>query len=221
MTKEQALDIVVSCAKQYDDNLKNKNLLFLYNDNNKTAFIETLFLRQYFMHLTGVCPLMKSDSHYQRLSPNRFYEAAVGGKLSTVNIILDAECTAEMKLSVLSAVMNIHKTGKMIGEYNHIKPMLMTEKIVGTVVACLGFVEAGGYYVPNTVLRENIKGVTCDPQKRILTILAKNNTDKVYSIVTYIARGINFKDIIFPEQIKDKVAANVADLLTQQAPACG
>ena len=209
MTKEQAIVIVTSCAKQYDENLKNRNLLFLYNENKKAAYIETLFLSQHFMHLTGICPDQKADSKYIKLNPNKFYDAAIGGKLSLKNIKLDAEGTAEMKLSVLSSIMNIHKTGKMIGEYSYIKPMLVTDKVVGTVVACLGLVKNKGFYVPNTVLRENIKGVTRDPQKQmkqILAILAKNSKEMVYSAITHIARGVEFKEIVIPEQIRDRIA---------------
>jgi hypothetical protein len=179
------------------------------NENKKTAYIETLFLRQHFMHLTGVCPDIEADSKYKRLNPNKFCDAAIGRKLSPINIKLDADSTTEMKLSILSAIMNIHKTGKMIGDYNYIKPMLMTDKIVGTIVACLGLVENKGFYVPNTVLRENIKGVTRDPQRQILAILQKNSNDKVYSTITHIARDIDFEDIIIPEQIKDRVAGDL------------
>ena len=65
-----------------------------------------------------------------------------------------------MKLSVLSQIMNIHKTAKMVGDYDNTKSVLFTEKIVGTVTACVGFVREGNYYLPNTTLREDIRTIT-------------------------------------------------------------
>ena len=45
----------------------------------------------------------------------------------------------------------------MIGMYNQSQPLLSTERIAGSISACLGFVRDGGVgrYIPNTVLHRD------------------------------------------------------------------
>ena len=110
-----------------------------------------------------------------------------------------------MKLSVLPQVMNIHKVAKMVGDYDFTKSILFTEKIVGTVTACIGFVRDGNYYYPNTTLREDIRTVILSPQKRIIAIFSKQKNEQKYKDCTYTA-----KDIIF-DSIKITITATVND----------
>ena len=138
--KDAAIRIITSCARQYDDNLKNKNLVFLFDDSsNGVAYIETLFLRRNFMHLTGVVPSGKG------MRSTDFYDISMRGQLSPRHFELHKDGSSDLKLSVLSMIMNIHKTAKMVGDYNLTKSLLITEKIVGTVTACLGFVRENGF----------------------------------------------------------------------------
>ena len=60
-------------------------------------------------------------------------------------------------------------------EYSSTKSLLITDKIIGTITICLGFVyeTENSFYVPNTVLREDIRDVTKHPQNRILAIFEK------------------------------------------------
>ena len=146
MRKEEAMRILTSCAKQYSSNLVNRNLLFLFSADSTVSFIKALFLPKHFLHLTGV----------ELLSPGMgasdFYRSCLSSQLSPGYLKLARDGTTEMKLSVLPTIMNIQKTAKMVGEYDMTKTRLFTEKIIGTVTACLGFVREGDYYIPNTVL---------------------------------------------------------------------
>ena len=47
----------------------------------------------------------------------------------------------------------------MLGDYNMSQPKLYTDKIAGSISACMGFVRDGGEgrFVPNTVLEGDIR----------------------------------------------------------------
>ena len=200
MDKDAAIRIITACAKLYDDNLKNKNLLFFFDDGwNGVAYIETLFLRRNYLHLTGV---IQSGT---RMRATDFYDISLRGQLSPSHFDLHKDGSSDLKLSVLSTIMSIHKTAKMVGDYNMTKSLLITEKIVGTVTACLGFVRENDYYLPNTVLREDIRDVTRSPQRRILATSLKKSNDTVYSEISYLAKDFTIGSLVLPDEIKKKV----------------
>ena len=198
MKKNEAINIITSCAKQYQKNLENKNFLFAYNDNNIVKFFEALFLPRNYLHLTGV----KLNSN---IKSSDFYERCLKGQLSSSTFDLYKNGTTEMKLSVLPQIMNIHKIAKMVGNYSSTKSLLITEKIVGTVIACLGFVYEDNFYVPNTVLREDIRNVTKTPQNRVLAIFEKEIKDQYYSVCTYSAKGISLDELTSSDNLKSKI----------------
>ena len=189
MNKEEALRTIVDCAKQFQNNLVNCNVLFVFADNDKINFLETLFLPRHYMHLTGITLLNNN------IKSVNFYNMCLSGRLDSSIFILNPNGTTEMKLSVLSQAVNIHKTARMIGTYNLTKSMLITEKIVGTITACLGFVPDNGYYIPNTILREDIRDVVCKPTKRILAIYKKSKNTPYYTSHSYVAKDVNMADI--------------------------
>ena len=188
MRKDEAIRIITDCAKLYHANLENRNLLFIFGDNNKFDFFESLFLPRHYMHLTGIKPLSRS------IRSSDFYNLCLKGQLPASFFTFQENGTTEMKLSVLSRIVNIHKTAKMVGDYDYTKSLLITEKIVGTVTACLGFVRDGEYYAPNTILREDVRDVTIKPQSKVLAVLSKTINEKQYTFYTYLATGVS-KDI--------------------------
>ena len=53
--KDKALQIVLKTAECYEKNLRNKNLLFLYEDKHHNIdSYEVVFERSNFLHLTGL-----------------------------------------------------------------------------------------------------------------------------------------------------------------------
>lgn len=200
MKKDEAIRILTTCAEKYKDNLENKNLLYIFTDNLKTLHFESLFLPRHYLHLTGVKLLSGNIKSID------FYRLCLRKQLSQSVFSFHENGTTEMKLSVLSQIMNIQKTAKMVGDYDNTKSVLFTEKIVGTVTACVGFVREGNYYLPNTTLREDIRTITIRPQKRVLAILSKNTKDKQYSETTYLAKGVTIDSVIQTEELKSIVA---------------
>ncbi|MEG0020798.1 MAG: PBECR4 domain-containing protein, partial [Oscillospiraceae bacterium] len=177
MKKEAAIKIITDCAKIYDTNLANKNILFLFKSSgNKIEYFEAVFLPQHFLHLTGVQPAPKKTSTIN------FYKKCLTGKLSPHDFSFAPNGTTDMKLQVLQSLMKIDKTAKMVGEFNFSKSMLHTEKLAGSIVACLGFAKNNKtrYYFPNTALKEDIRDLTVKPQQRIIAILKKGVKDTHY-----------------------------------------
>ena len=199
MKKNEAAQIITSCAKLYNENLENKNFLFVFNDKNNIQYLETVFLPRNYKHLTGV------ESSPKKIQSSNFYNLCLSGRLSPDDFELHKNGTTEMKLSVLPQVMNIHKNAKMIGDFNSIKFELVTEKIIGTITACVGFVCDNNFYVPNTVLREDTRTVVENSAKRIIAIFQKEIQEQQYSINTYLAKGISLEYLLSFDNLKQKL----------------
>jgi len=190
MKKSEALKIIVECAKLYSRNLVNQNLLFVCDGAEGISSIETVFLPQNFMHLTGVAIRDKSQSSVT------FYNACVNGKLTPALFEMNRDGTTRMKLSVLPQIMNIHKIARMMGDFSENKMRLHTEKIVGNVHACIGFVHAPrhkGFFVPNTVLREDIRDVVEKPTRKIIAVFRKPVNADEYVDCTYRTKDFDPK----------------------------
>ncbi len=199
MDKKQGMTIISDCAKLYKENLLDKNLLIIYEDKTdktSTKYFEVLFKAKNFLHLTGI-------ESPKDIPSKRFFELALKSKLPLDRISFKADGTTEMKLSILKNTMKIHKLAKMVGYYNDTKPQLKTEKIAGTISMCVGFVEDNNIYVPNTVLKEDVRNVTNSPQSRILAIYSKDKSEEKYSERTYLAKNIN--DTMFPKEILELI----------------
>ena len=69
----------------------------------------------------------------------------------------------------------------------------------------MGFIENNGYYVPNTVVKEDIRRLTKSPRQRIVVTFIKAQKEKVYTMLTYTAKGITLEDNRIASAIKDKV----------------
>ncbi len=68
--KEDALRIVLRSAELYESNLKNKNLLFLFeNKYHSVNYYEVVFESNNFLHLTGLIvdkDILSAPAFYQR-----------------------------------------------------------------------------------------------------------------------------------------------------------
>lgn len=208
-TKEQAIQIITDCAKKYKDELLDKTLLFICIDKHKNIFCyEFSFYIWNFMHLTGVkTKLYNSDirehtnEKTQTISAVEFYNKCLSHKLSPSDFEFSDDGTTHMKLDVLPSVLCKNLAANMVGAYNSSKPKLYTEKIAGGIKACMGFVidNIQGKYVPNTILKEDIRKNVFD-YLRVLAVCRKNINDQTYEEVTYKAKKINWDDIKYPNE---------------------
>lgn len=186
MDKKTALKIILDCAEKYKNNFLNKNVLFICSSNSgQIMFMEAAFLSQNFRHMTGV--KFEKD---KELEPKVFYDLAVSKRLSTKQILMNPDGTTELKLTVLPMLLDSNMSARMIGDYNSYNPKLVTEKLVGGIRGCMGFVldQDIGFYAPNTVLNMDMRDYITN-QRRILAIFKKNINDCNYEELVYMAKS--------------------------------
>lgn len=145
MTKKEAINIIVKCAKKYQQYLEGNQVAFVYrNEHNQSDYIAVKFQSYNFLHFTGV-------SLRKGMNANDFYRAALNNRLGENDFSLKNNYTTELKLNVLDTIMNIDKKARMIGNYMGPHLELYTEKVTGTTTACLGLIQNKECYIPNSV----------------------------------------------------------------------
>ena len=188
-TKEEALKIIYACAKLYRENLSNKCVLFVAAEGKSVITFESLFLPQNFKHLTGV---------RSKLSGADFFGLVIRNKLSPSEIELADDGTTDLKLDVLQQLMNIHKTARMVGDYDQSRSLFIADKIAGTVTAAMGFVHSMNYYLPKSALKTDVRDITLKTtHRRIIAIFVKNRNDDIYNELSYLANGVWLDDNVF------------------------
>jgi len=182
---------------EYKNNLSNKCILFVTATDSKSTSFEALFMPQNFKHLTGAA------SH---LSGADFFDLAVRNRLSPNQITLANDGTTDLKLDVLPQLMNIHRTARMVGNYDFSRSLLIADKVAGTVTAALGFIQSKNFYLPKTALKADVRDITIQSTRRkIAAIFVKQRGDELFSHLTYIAKGMTIHDEIFTSVFSEKV----------------
>lgn len=100
-------------------------------------------------------------------------------------------------------LMNIHKNAKIIGDYDKNKIYLHSNKIIGNINSCLGFIKKDNYYICNTSLKEDIRKITYNHRK-IICILSKKIQEEKYNEITYLNKKY-ISDICKSKEILDKI----------------
>lgn len=100
-----------------------------------------------------------------------------------------------LKLSVLNNLLDINKTARIIGNYSSCNIYLYSEKMVGNVIGCLGFIKTGRYYICNTALKVDIRKVTTN-NKKIVCILSKQINENKYKEISYISKKFKIENIV-------------------------
>lgn len=200
INKEEALKTILKCCKLYHCNLENKNVMFIVQDKRKDIhYIEMLFLASNFLHLTGINIINEKIK-----SSTDFYNLCLKNQITISDFKFSSNGTTSIKLQILPQIIQIQKTCKMIGDYNNTKLYLSTQKLVGNVNICMGFVKKGNYYIQNTALKEDIRNITTE-QSKVIAIMVKNTKDIKYKEITYLNKNIEFKTLLENEQINKNV----------------
>lgn len=216
MTNTEVLKIILYSAKLYRDNLVDKNMIIIIYDATTKLYshIETVFYKRNFLHLTGV--QIRSKKGAPAFNPEiggatDFYELCLINELKITDFKQAFDGTTPLKISVLSQLMTL--TGNLLGDFNYTKNLLITEKLVGNIRGCMGFVEEHGYYIPNTLLKDDIRDVTYKTNS-VVCILEKLQTEDIYNCLKFYKKGKAKK-----KKIKGKVivvpAVNHVDSICQ------
>ena len=182
MTKKEALSIVFSCAPLYKENLVDRSLLFITTDKHKNVHcLEVTFDIGNFLHMTGF-KLRKPG-----INARHFFNLCYDKRLTEADFEFSTDGTTEMKMRVLPSLMKKNLSAKMLGDYNMSQPKLYTDKIAGSLSACMGFVRDGGEgrFVPNTVLEGDIR-TKVKAADRIIATYRKSRSEEQYLSLIHI-----------------------------------
>ena len=182
MGKKEILKMLKENAMKYNENLKDNNLLILYQNEQKIEYVEILFLARNFMHLIGV----KYYDKGKYMKANQFFQACLKNKLSEKNIKIKEDGTTNLKFEIFSQLFYINKKIKMLGIYNQSKQDLKTEILLGNIHICVGLIKSiGDYYLPNSLLKDDIRKRVIKPYK-IVGILKKKVKEEKYQDIIYL-----------------------------------
>lgn len=205
-TLEDARQIVLKCAKHYEQNLLDKNYILIYRDraDNGVKKLEVQFGKENYQHLTGI-ELVDENRIVRQHVSELFYHKCVNNTLSKNEIQFKKDGTTNLKLAALPVMMTVQKVTKIAGDYNNSRPYLVADKIVGNVNFCLGLKQTTDFYVPASMLLEDIKKITTI-QSQVLAIFSKKICDETYKDVRYVANGINLNNVKLPQDILEKIS---------------
>ena len=199
MTKKQAIAIIIKCARQYQQYLESTQIVFVYRDqNNHSNYTAVRFHSHNFLHFTGISPR-------QGMNANDFYRAALNNRLSEHDFSFKNNHTTELKLNVLSTIMNIDTKARMIGNYIGPHLELYTEKVTGTTTACLGLIQGKDCYLPNSVLSEDIRSIVPKPPGKIYAIFKKPIHSSLYTQLTYKSQNITITKKCLPKELLSEI----------------
>ena len=138
----------------------------------------------------------------KEISANNFFSMCCDKRLSESDFEFAADGTTEMKMRVLPGLVQKHLSAKMVGDYNLSQPKLYTDKLAGSVGACMGFVRNGGKgrFVPNTVLEGDIRSMVKGSADRIVITYRKQRGDALYTEIVYTAKKIDWMALTLPEE---------------------
>lgn len=195
--QQQILSMISKCLKEYDSNLRNKNLMFILENKDKIIKKEeAYFPKSSFYHLTGI---IITDKEGNKLNSYSFYRK-IRDNIIKFNkyIIKEKDKTTDLKLQVLPQLMKIDKIANMTGEFFNYGMFLQTDIIIGNINVCMGFVKDKklNTYVPNTALKKDIRDIT-NNRNRIIAILKKQKTESLYSNITYLKQNYEIQDVLY------------------------
>jgi hypothetical protein len=203
--KEEARRIVLNCVKDYQSSLLDNKFLIIYKNSSKNCFefIELLFLKRNFQHLTGL-ELVDHDKHVLTNHSEFFYEKCINQKLSLDDFQFKKDGTTNLKLQALPTLIKIQRVTKIAGAYNYSRPYLLVDKVVGNVNFCLGLKYAADCYVPSSALLGDIKDLAMNPYQ-VIAILKKDKKSDLYENISYAVKSVNLHNCNFDLNIKEKI----------------
>lgn len=201
LSKEEALKKVIKAILLYEQLLRDKKLLFIAKTKeNKIEFIEVMFKKENFFHLTGL--KLKNEN----ISSALFYEICLNHKLSIKDFEFKNNLT-KWKLEILPQIIKIEQLANQVGEFSHSGILLKTDVLVGTTrnaILGLKFISKNKIYVPNTILKEDIRKIT-HKRNRIIAIMKKDLKEERYSEFTYMNKKTSKELLLKNRELRLKI----------------
>ncbi|MBD5519895.1 MAG: hypothetical protein HDR03_01480 [Lachnospiraceae bacterium] len=192
-SKEQVLKIMTSVSEKYEEKLKDKHFLIVYQENINIRTVQVGFRDFNYLHMTGV----KSA-----LSAPRFYEKCINKKLKTTEFELDVKGNAHRKLMVLPYLPDLLYNNCMIGDFINSGICIKADYFVGNTKAVLsvGFRTGKSVDFPVTLYNEDIRKLT-QPTCKVLAIFRKEYKEKYYMKCTYLSKGQDINKLLLLEEV--------------------
>lgn len=220
MDKIKAAGIISQAASIFENQHRSKNLLIIFGEPNHPQYIETKADSKNFLHLTGVVlnktSILSDIPDHQGNVSEIFFEKTLYRKLSPNDFDFKKDGTTEQKLNVLTQALRIASNAKMIGEYSGNRLKLQTDKLAGSVYSCVGFINIGQYYVPNTVLATDIRQEVHE-RRRVLAVLSKSIVEEKYSVIESVAKKMDIQLLLSRIEKQVPIAAKLLSPLQEQA----
>lgn len=191
------LKILNNAVKLYDEHLNDNEFIFVfYNKERKIEYKKVKFMKNNFLHLTGV---------QTELSPKEFYKNLKKKRLKVDDIKLKEDGTTRLKLEILEKMHHLIYTPTIIGDYDgFLKINLKVDSVVGNTKSqgiCMGLKEINqNNYVPKSLLKENVKHIVYNASSVLLT-LKKSCREKEFKEVTYQSKRIDNLEKYIKENI--------------------
>lgn len=195
------MNTIISAAFLYQSNLVDTNILFVFDTGNKQyGSFQAEFRAHHFAHLTGA--VLISSEGGPPLTANRFFEKCVSRTLSMSDFELSKDNATYLKSQVILELMKICSTAKMVGEYDCSHPLLYTEKLVGNVRGCMGFLQDADsqYLVPNTLLHVSTRDIVRNVC-RLMAVYQKKAGEPLYSHMLYLVKPLKWQSVTWGEEI--------------------
>lgn len=206
--QKQILSIVSKCVEEYDNNLINKKVMLILENKDKTIGKEEVYFpKSSFYHLTDT---RIKEKNGRELNSYEVYDKIRDNKITLNQYIIESkDKTTDLKLQVLPQLMRIDRMANMLGDFTNYNMFLQTEKIAGSVNACMGFIKDTklNTYVPNTALKKDIRDIT-NNRSKIIAILKKDITENLYRNITYLKNNYQIEDILKNKEISKIIDAD-------------
>jgi len=99
----------------------------------------------------------------------------------------------------------------MAGDFESSHKVLLSDKVAGTTTAVMGFIKDDNYFVPNTVIKDDVRQLVRKPTLVINAIFIKPDKQPLYNDISFLRRDTTIEQIIkiIPD-IKCKLSKNIS-----------
>lgn len=194
------LQKIKDAAIEYKTNYVNKSFLYIFEN----TYIEVLFKKESFSHLTGV-------SRITGISAKDFFQKAVEKKLSIKHFGFDNNHPANLcfqKLFFLNDLQSL--VNSEVSIFQNIKTDSIEYSLgIGEVHYTLCLIEQDGYYIPRSLYCADCSAKS-DNVFKVYAILCKDINSKLYDNINFH----NGTKLILSDELKSKITDDVFNSLT-------